>query len=135
MFIFGIFLLFSVRGPWIPLSQDLEIQPNTKPNTHNLSKLLLSKANLTLNNTGMDMRVSNNTFELEISISSIRKNMAKKQLLIFLEDHMKSELQKIEKMQDPEHAEYTNPTTGLHGFRIEAGGLWRDWEDTLFLFL
>jgi len=143
MFMFGIFIFFSIRRsdkhmPIKPLSNELEICTDSERPvvSNNISELLLAKSNLTFlhqNNTaGMDMRLK------EPEVINIRKNMAKKRLLDFLENPDISETDKIEKIRDPEMAELlssSNTTTDIRGFRMGAGGFWQDWEDSIFLFL
>ena len=124
--------------PIKPLSNELEICTDSERPvvSNNISELLLAKSNLTFlhqNNTaGMDMRLK------EPEVINIRKNMAKKRLLDFLENPDISETDKIEKIRDPEMAELlssSNTTTDIRGFRMGAGGFWQDWEDSIFLFL
>lgn len=109
--------------------------------SNNISELLLAKSNLTFlhqNNTaGMDMRLKESEPEPESEIVTIRKNMAKKRLLDFLKNPGISDRKKIEQIHDPEMAELISSSndTDIRGFRMGAGGFWRDWEDSIFLFL
>lgn len=110
--------------------------------SNNISELLLAKANLAFlyqnHSAGMDMRLLK-----EPEVVNIRKNLAKKQLLAFLENPDISETDKIERIRDPEMAELlsssssniTTTDTGLSGYRMGSGGFWRDWQDSIFLFL
>jgi hypothetical protein len=107
--------------------------------SNNISELLLAKSNLTFlhqhqNNTaGMDMRLR----KPEPEVVNIRKNMAKKRLLDFLKNPDISDMEKISQIRDPEMAELISSSndTDIRGFRMGAGGFWRDWEDSIFLFL
>ena len=157
MFIFGIFIFFAIRrSDKIPLekpfSQELEIHTDVESSSsssssygsNNLSELLLARSNITgLNRNrstnGIDIRPRKP--ELDSELPNIRKNLAKKQLLSFLEDPAISEMEKVERIRDPEMAELVSSSNrseesaGIHGFRMGAGGFWRDWEDSIFLFL
>jgi hypothetical protein len=89
----------------------------------------------------MDMRLLKEP-EVEVEVATILIHLAKKELLSFLENPYISETDKIERIQDPEMAELlsssntsTSSTTTRTGFRMGAGGFWRDWEDSIFLFL
>ena len=123
-------------------STELEITGNDSKRpavSNNISELLLAKSKLTFlhqnpNNTaGMDMRL----LKPEPEIVTIRKNMAKKRLLDFLKNPGISDRKKIEQIHDPEMAELISSSndTDIRGFRMGAGGFWRDWEDSIFLFL
>ena len=148
MFIFGIFIFFSIRrtDKHMPIkisSNELEIHTDSERPvvSNNISELLLAKANLTFlhqnHSAGMDIRLKEPEQELELV--NIRKNLAKKRLLEFLKNPGISDKKKIEQIRDPEMAELlssSNTTdTGLSGFRMGAGGLWKDWEDSIFLLL
>ena len=149
MFMFGIFIFFSIRrsDKHMPIklsSNELEIHTENHSErpvvSNNISELLLAKANLTFlhqnHSAGMDMRLLK-----EPEVVNIRKNLAKKQLLAFLENPDISETDKIERIRDPEMAELlsssnsTTSTSTRTGFRMGSGGFWRDWEDSIFLFL
>ena len=148
MFIFGIFIFFSIRrtDKYMPIkisSNELEIHTDSERPvvSNNISELLLAKANLTYlhqnHSAGMDIRLKEPEQELELV--NIRKNLAKKRLLEFLKNPGISDKKKIEQIREPEMAELlssSNTTdTGLSGFRMGAGGFWRDWEDSIFLLL
>ena len=148
MFIFGIFIFFSIRrtDKHMPIkisSNELEIHTDSERPvvSNNISELLLAKANLTFlhqnHSAGMDIRLKEPEQELELV--NIRKNLAKKRLLEFLKNPGISDKKKIEQIREPEMAELlssSNTTdTGLSGFRMGAGGLWKDWEDSIFLLL
>ena len=148
MFIFGIFIFFSIRrtDKHMPIkisSNELEIHTDSERPvvSNNISELLLAKANLTFlhqnHSAGVDIRLKEPEQELELV--NIRKNLAKKRLLEFLKNPGISDKKKIEQIREPEMAELlssSNTTdTGLSGFRMGAGGLWKDWEDSIFLLL
>ena len=148
MFIFGIFIFFSIRrtDKHMPIkisSNELEIHTDSERPvvSNNISELLLAKANLTYlhqnHSAGVDIRLKEPEQELELV--NIRKNLAKKRLLEFLKNPGISDKKKIEQIREPEMAELlssSNTTdTGLSGFRMGAGGLWKDWEDSIFLLL
>lgn len=124
-------------------SNELEIHTDSERPvvSNNISELLLAKANLTYlhqnHSAGMDIRLKEPEQELELV--NIRKNLAKKRLLEFLKNPGISDKKKIEQIREPEMAELlssSNTTdTGLSGFRMGAGGFWRDWEDSIFLLL
>ena len=161
MFLFGIFIFFSLRRTdkitslnlntnTNSLSKDLEIQPPIEVPIHpnNFTELLLNRANISLafykNPTdGKDMRYNTSEEETEekaIRIQTIRKNAAKMQLLSFLENPGIKDIEKIERIGDPEVAEFISlkqesKSENIRGYRMEAGGFWKDWDDAIFLFL
>ena len=151
MFMFGIFIFFSIRRsdkhmPIKASSKELEITETDSRRpviSNNISELLLAKSNLTFlrqNNTaGTDMRLLKPEVEVEVA-ANILIYLAKKELLSFLENPEISETNKIEKIQDPEMVELlsssnTSTSSTCTGFRMGAGGFWRDWQDSIFLFL
>lgn len=92
------------------ISNELEIRDKEKnhSNSNNITELLLLTlpGNITRKNIeGEDNRISESEQdqEQESFIRNIGQNMAKKQLLAFLEDPTKSDLQKIERIRENEH--------------------------------
>jgi len=86
------------------ISNELPIEKNhLNSNSNNITELLLPlSANITRKHIeGEDNRISEQ--EQENSIRTIEQNMAKKQLLTFLEDPAVSDIQKIERIRESEH--------------------------------
>ena len=94
----------------------------------------------------MDMRIGWDIdihHEYENSLETIRKNMLKNAMISFLEDPNYSDCKKQEIILDPASASVfdskNNSVSSFfripRGFCIEAGGLWKDWDDALFLLL
>jgi hypothetical protein len=106
------------------VSNELPIEKNP---SNNITELLLLTfpGNITRKNMeGEDNRFSAQTQDPESSI----QNMAKKQLLAFLEDPTKTDLQKIERIRENEHMfANTNDTffssmfQGIRGYHIAEG--------------
>lgn len=162
MFIFGIFTFFSCkRSENIPsihhnaVSRELEIRnpkfrPPSPPSSNNLTDLILARSNITLptssdknktNDFGADIRQALIDLESRESLLTIQKNMAKMELLSFLENPRISDVKKLEKIRDPENAEllFGNGSSKLqderiHGFRMGAGGLDK-WDDFVHVIL
>jgi hypothetical protein len=163
MFIFGIFSFFSCkRSENIPsihhnaVSRELEIRGNRfnppPPPSNNLTDLILARSNITLpasfssekNKTtdfGADIRQALIDLESRESLLTIQKNMAKMELLSFLENPRIPDVKKLEKIRDPENAEllFGNGSSklqddGIWGFRIGAGGLDK-WDDFVHVIL
>jgi hypothetical protein len=159
MFFFGIFIFFSVRriDKIISLnlnsvSKELEMEKEKekeKEKTNsNFTELLQNRSNITLaspwnQSYGKDMRwieeEEAEKKETEIKIQTIRKNAAKMQLISFLENPQVTDIQKIERIRDPEMVELLSSNHSsnekIRGVRMEAGGFWKDWDDAIFLFL
>ena len=129
-------ILFS----WIRLSQHNEL-PVPVPlssisiPSNNITELLLEK-NITNSSDGMDIRSSRamekTSLETSVTLETICRNRKKLAILSFLEDPNNSDLQKKKKMEEPSTFD---ETTSYQGFRMEAGGFWKDWSDAIFLFL
>jgi len=163
MFLFGFFIFFSLRrtDKIIPPNQrniegmgsgskELEIQCEVPKVNSNFTELLRIRSNHTLAfrqnvSDGKDMRFKEKKEEEEKTMQSIRKNAARMQLVSFLEDPRITDIQKIERIRDPDMAELltSNHSSSylekeqekMRGFCIEAGGFWKDWDDAIFLFL
>jgi len=93
------------------ISNELPIEKNHS-NSNNITELLLLplSANATANITRKHIEGEDNRFsdqdqdqDYESSIRTIEQNMAKKQLLAFLEDPSVSDIQKIERIRESEH--------------------------------
>ena len=84
----------------------------------------------------MDIRssraVEKTSLETSVTLETICRNRKKLAILSFLEDPNISDLQKRKKMEEPSTFD---ETTSYQGFRMEAGGFWKDWNDAIFLFL
>ena len=105
------------------ISNELEIRDKEKnhSNSNNITELLLLTlpGNITRKNIeGEDNRVleSESEQDYESLIRNIGQNMAKKQLLAFLEDPTKSDLQKIERIRENEHMFINENDTLLSSF-------------------
>ena len=119
-------------------------KPNENANS-NFTELLWNRSNITLaspwnQSYGKDMRwIEEEEAETEIKIQTIRKNAAKMQLISFLENPRVTDIQKIERIRDPEMLELLSSNHSsnekIRGVRMEAGGFWKDWDDAIFLFL
>lgn len=162
MFIFAIFSFFSCKRSenihHNAVSRELEIR-NPKfrpspPSSNNLTDLILARSNITLpadssssaeknktNDFGADIRQALIDLESRESLLTIQKNMAKMELLSFLENPRISDVKKLEKIRDPENAEllFGNGSSklqddGILGFRIGAGGLDK-WDDFVHVIL
>lgn len=127
-------ILFS----WIRLSQHNELPvplSSISIPSNNITELLLEN-NTTNSSDGMDIRSSrameNTSLETSVILETIYRNRKKLAILSFLEDPNISDLQKRKKMEEPS---IFDETTSYRGFRMEAGGFWKDWSDAIFLFL
>jgi hypothetical protein len=88
------------------ISNELPTEKNhLNSNSKNITELLLPlSVNITRKHIeGEDNRISEQEQEQENSIRTIEQNMAKKQLLTFLEDPAVSDIQKIERIRESEH--------------------------------
>ena len=103
------------------ISNELEIRDKEKnhSNSNNITELLLLTlpGNITRKNIeGEDNRVLDQEQDQESLIRNIGQNMAKKQLIAFLEDPTKSDLQKIERIRENEHMFINETDTLLSSF-------------------
>ena len=145
--VFSLFLFIRRKTlfTWVSVAKDVElfsIDPPINPNpSNNITELLLEKnANQTTffqpnSSAGMDMRVSPGGVLLRLE--TIRRNIAKKAMISFLEDPNQSDLNKQDKIMDPASTFLFDEKndSSLCSFRMEAGGFWKDWDDAIFLLL
>jgi hypothetical protein len=163
-FFLFLFIRRKNQFPWLFLSGDVEL-PSVSPipppisiPSNNLTELLLEKRNITIfqpNRTdGMDNRIPWDFYNIEnghlrsvdtspsrTQLHKIRRNLSKHAMISFLENPNISIHKKQEILKEPDSKDLfdddnnTRNVSVVRGFRMEAGGLWKDWNDSIYLFL